>query len=417
MRVAIQTLGTRGDIQPYIALALGLTAKGHDVQLAAPVQFGVMIRAHGIAHAPLPGEFLALLDTPEGKAAIAGGRGFSGGFKLLKHVRPLMGTLMDEEWSAVESFAPDVIVHHPKSIASPHMAEALARPCILASPLPGFTPTSAFSSPLLPFASLGPLNRISHALAIKGTDLLFGRTIAEWREDRLGLPRRPSFRRSYGTLYAYSPKVVPVPPDWGSDVLVSGYWFLDSATWQPEAELAAFLDAGEPPVYVGFGSMPGIDPRRMAAIVVEALAKTGRRGLLATGGGALEVPDAPRSVHVIAGAPHDKLFPKVAATVHHGGAGTVAASLRAGIPTAICPFFGDQPFWARRVAELGVGSKPLDRKSLSSDHLASAIETLYDPGTRQRAAALGAAIRQEDGVAAAIGFIEDRAFGPPASPR
>ncbi len=130
MRVAIETLGTRGDVQPYIALALGLRNSGHDVQLAAPVQFSDMVRERNIAFAPLPGEFLELMDTPEGKAAIAGGRGFSAGFKLLKYVRPMMRGLLDAEWAAVRAFAPDAIIYHPKSIASPHMAGKLGIPAI-----------------------------------------------------------------------------------------------------------------------------------------------------------------------------------------------------------------------------------------------------------------------------------------------
>lgn len=409
MRVAIQTLGTRGDVQPYVALALELIRRGHEVQIAAPVQFETMIRGRGIAFGALPGQFLALMDTPEGKAAIAGGRGFSAGFKLLKHVRPLMRDLLDAEWAAVKAFAPDVVIYHPKSIAAPHMAEALGCPFILASPLPGFTPTAAFPSPMLPFASLGPLNRVSHALAIKGPDFLFGKMIREWRETSVGLHgARTSLGAPSGTLYAYSPQVVPVPPDWGRDVLVSGYWFLDSEDWRPDETLAAFLDAGEPPIYVGFGSMPGLDPQRLTALVIEALAKVGKRGLLATGGGALGSESTSSHVHTFAGAPHDKLLPRVGATVHHGGAGTTAASLRAGKPAAICPFFGDQPFWARRIVELGAGPPTLDRKTLSAESLAAAIAAMDDPQMRNRAAALGAAIRQEDGVAAAAGFIERR---------
>lgn len=412
MRIAIETLGTRGDVQPYIALALGLIGRGHEVQIAGPVQFDVMVREHGIAFAALPGEFLALMDTPEGKAAITGGRGFSAGFKLLKHVRPLMRRLLDDEWAAVKAFGPDMIVHHPKAIAAPHIAEALACPHVLASPLPGFTPTSAFPSPMLPFASLGPLNRASHTLAIKGADFLFGKQIRDWRETSLGLAgRRSRAGASLGTLYAYSPHVVPVPPDWGRDVLVSGYWFLDNEAWRPSDALTAFLDAGEPPIYVGFGSMPGLDPRRLTAIVVEALAKTGKRGLLATGGGALEAQRVPGNVHVIAGAPHDRLFPRVAATVHHGGAGTTAASLRAGKPSAICPFFGDQPFWGRRIAELGVGPHALSRKTLSANSLAAAIAAMDDQQMRHRASTLGVAIQQEDGVTAAVNFIESSVTG------
>ncbi len=417
MRVAIQTLGTRGDVQPYIALARGLSERGHDVQIAAPVQFEAMVGGHGITFAPLPGEILELIDRPAGKAALASSRGFGAGLKLLKHMRPLMRPLLDAEWAAVRTFAPDVIVGHPKSLAAPHMAEALGCPYVLASPLPGFTPTSAFPTPLLPFASLGPFNRISHALATLGPGLLFGKRIREWRKKAIGVDRRRSTAslRS-GTIYAYSPKVVPVPPDWGSDVLVSGYWFLDSDDWQPSEGLAAFLEAGEPPVYVGFGSMPGLDPQGLTSTVVEALGRTGKRGLLATGGGALGAVSTPANVHVIAGAPHDRLFPRVAATIHHGGAGTTAAALRAGRPTVVCPFFGDQPFWGRRVAELGVGPDPLDPKALTVESLAAAIMAMDDLSMRSRAAALGTAIRKEDGVAAAVDFIEGIASGKTALP-
>ncbi|MGV2184014.1 glycosyltransferase [Rhizobium rhizogenes] len=406
MRVAIHTLGTRGDVQPYIALALGLLERGHRVQLAAPVQFGSMVQGHGIAFAPLPGEFRALLDTPEGKAAIAGGQGFSAGLKLIKHARPMMRALLDAEWKAARAFTPDIFVYHPKAIAVPHMAEALQRRFILASPLPGFTPTSAFPSPMLPFKDLGWLNRISHIAAIRGAELLFGKIISAWRAEQLGLMRRRSLSvASNGTLYGYSRHVVPVPPDWGRDVLVSGYWFLDSKSWRPPDDLEAFLAEGPPPIYVGFGSMPGLDPDRMTATVFEALARAGKRGVLALGGGALSAERRARHVHIIRDAPHDRLFPNVHAIIHHGGAGTTAASLRAGKPMAICPFFGDQPFWARRVLELGVGL-PLNRKALSVERLTAAIAAMDDPLMRRQAKALGSRIREEDGVATAVGFIE-----------
>lgn len=414
MRVAIQTLGTRGDVQPYLALALGLMARGHAVQLAAPQQFEALVSDRGLPFVALPGEFLALLDTPEGKAAVAGSNGFGAGFKLLKHVRPLMRRLWDAEWDGVRAFAPDVIVYHPKSIVALDMAQALKVPAILASPLPGFTPTSAFPTPLLPFASLGPLNRASHYLMMKSAALMFGGDIRRWRQERLatllpgaGAPAKPS-----GTLYAYSARVVPVPDDWGSDVCVTGYWFLDSGDWRPDAALSEFLSAGDPPVYVGFGSMPGLEPEKFAALVVDALAQAGKRGILATGGGALRLERLPPHVHAITAAPHDKLLPLVCAGVQHGGAGTTAASLRAGRPTAICPFFGDQPFWARRVAALGVGPKALDRKTLTAETLAGAITAMADPAMLDRAARLGALLRTEDGVGTAVAFIESRGAMP-----
>ncbi|MBP0446365.1 glycosyltransferase family 1 protein [Roseomonas sp. SSH11] len=405
MRVSLHALGTRGDVQPCIALALGLMRRGHAVQLAAPAQFERMAAARGVPFAPLPGEFLALLDTPEGKAAIAGSKGFGAGLKLLKPLRPLMRRLLDAEWEAARAFAPDLILHHPKCIGAPAMAGRLGCAHILASPLPGFTPTAAFPSPLLPFASLGPLNRLSHWLAIRGAQSLFARLLRAWRAEQLG---GAAPRPSAGTLYAYSRHILPLPDDWGEDVCVTGNWFLDEPAWRPPEALAAFLQAGPPPVYIGFGSMPGLDPARLTAIIAEALSRTGRRGLLARGGGAIGAAALPPGIMAIDEAPHDQLLPLVHAVIHHGGAGTTAAALRAGKPCAILPFFGDQPFWARRITGLGVGPPTLDRRTLSAESLATAIAALDAPPMRARAASLGARIRAEDGIAAALAFIEKR---------
>lgn len=406
MRFAIETLGTRGDVQPYIALAMGLMARGHEVQLAAPVQFADMAAEHGIPFAGLPGEFLALLDTPEGKAAVAGGKGFSAGFKLLKHWRPLMMRLLEEEWRAVRSFQPDVLVYHPKSFGSPDMAAALGVPHVLASPIPGFTPTGAFPSPMLPFASLGPFNKMSHALAIHGARLLFAKDLKAWRATILGLRGKTVRKPAAGTLYAYSPAVLPKPGDWDPEVLVTGYWFLDSPDWQPDEALESFLKAGPPPVYFGFGSVPGIDRAAMAGMILEALEMTGKRGLLAGGGGAIGKVDASARAFFLASAPHDRLLPRTSAAVHHGGAGTTAASLRAGLPTQIVPFFGDQPFWGRRVAALGAGPAPLDWRTLSAGGLAKALAALDAAAMRARAAELGTAIAKDRGVEVATRFLE-----------
>ena len=149
-------------------------------------------------------------------------------------------------------------------------------------------------------------------------------------------------------------------------------------------------------------------PDAFTGMVIEALALTGKRGLLATGGGALSARPRPPGVHFIAGAPHDWLFPRVDAIIHHGGAGTTGAALRAGKPAVACPFFGDQPFWGRRIARLGVGPPPLDRKTLSAAKLAQAITDMDDARMRKRAVDLGAAIRAEDGVGAALAFVERR---------
>lgn len=180
-----------------------------------------------------------------------------------------------------------------------------------------------------------------------------------WRKQILGLPPAP---RNFNemvladgsptpTIYPFSEHVVPRPTDWPASTISPGYWFLDrQSTWQPPTDLAAFLESGPPPVYIGFGSMAGLDSAKKAQAVVNALLKTGRRGIIATGWGGLSAETLPDTIFKLQAAPHDWLFDHVSAVVHHGGAGTTAAGLRAGRPTVICPFFGDQPFWGRRVA-------------------------------------------------------------------
>jgi sterol 3beta-glucosyltransferase len=416
MRIAIHTLGTRGDIQPYLALALGLHEYGHKVMIAAPSQFETFIQSRGISFAALPGEYLDLMESPEAKAAMAGSGGFTAGFKMLKHFKPIGRKQLTAEWAAAQQFNPELLIYHPKAVAAPHIAEKLLCPSVLASPLPGFTPTNEFASPLVPFRSVGPLNRLTHTIMAGSGDALFRGMIGDWRASELGLTRRPSHPlRPRATLYAYSPHVVPVPADWPENVAVTGYWFLDDAEdWQPDAALKTFLDAGEPPVYVGFGSMPGLAPLELTELVVDALALAGKRGVLATGGGALLAGiSGAQHVLVIPGAPHSKLFPMMAACVHHGGAGTTGASLRAGKPTVICPFFGDQPFWAKRVQDLGLAPAPLNRKRLTAASLASSIGEATGSLSMERSAAnIGVQIRAEDGVGAAIGFLHRQGLIP-----
>ena len=411
MRISIHTLGTRGDVQPYLALALGLKKAGHDVLIAAPTQYEAFIAARGVAFAHLPGEFLELMNSPEAKAAMASSAGFTAGFKMIKQFKPIGRKQLTAEWQAARDFRPELIIYHPKAIASPHIAEKLSCATMLASPLPGFTPTNEFASPMVPFRSVGPFNRMSHSFMAEAGYAIFRKMIGEWRASELGLSKKPGRKlRPNATLYAYSPHVLPAPSDWSGDVAVTGYWFLgDEENWQPDDRLRSFLESGEAPVYVGFGSMPGIYPLELTKLVFEALAKAGKRGVLATGGGAIQSDPTIRHAHFIDSAPHEQLFPQMSACVHHGGAGTTGASLRAGKPTIICPFFGDQPFWAKRVEDLGVGPKAIERRKLSSDVLAAAIvEATSNPSMQKRAAELGEAIRAEDGVADAITFLGRR---------
>jgi UDP:flavonoid glycosyltransferase YjiC (YdhE family) len=202
--------------------------------------------------------------------------------------------------------------------------------------------------------------------------------------------------------------VIPKPADWDEHAHLTGYWFLNhSPKWQPHAKLIDFLEAGPPPVYIGFGSMMPANMQQTTELVLEALRQSGQRGILAQGWGGLEQPDLPDDVLMLRVAPHDWLFPRMAAVVHHGGAGTTSAGLRAGVPSIVVPFGADQPFWGNRIYELGAGPQPIPYRRLTIQRLNDAIcSVVADQAMRQRAAMLGKRIQTEDGVAQAIGIIE-----------
>ncbi len=260
---------------------------------------------------------------------------------------------------------------------------------------------------------------MTHAATGLGMWLPLGPALNRARRDVLGLPPVPI----YGTIAAfmaprlcldgYSPHVVPPPPDWGDRHHVTGYWFLDpDPEWKPPPGLVDFLAAGPPPVCVGFGSMHNRDAARVTELVVRALERSGQRGVLLTGWQGLVPIHRSDRLYSAAAVPHSWLFPQVAGVVHHGGAGSTAAGLRAGVPSLVVPFMGDQPFWGRRVQALGVGPKPIPRRRLSAERLAEGIRLMVaDEAMRRRAADLGARIREEDGVGRAVDLLEQHFRG------
>ena len=211
-------------------------------------------------------------------------------------------------------------------------------------------------------------------------------------------------------LYAFSEHVVPRPPDWPDDVVVTGYWFHDSdQTWRPPHSLAEFMDGGTPPVYIGFGSMFTRRAEEITKIVLETVGITGQRAVISTGWGGLRPENPPDDVHVVDGSAARLAVPRVPAVVHHGGAGTTAAGLRAGKPSVICPVITDQFFWGRRVHDLGAGSEPVPQKKLSAERLGAAIDcAVNDAAVAEASRGLGDLIAREDGVAVAADYIVDR---------
>lgn len=419
MKILIATYGSRGDVQPYVALGKGLKNAGHRVILGTSERFRHFVREHGLEYGYMGDGLLAIIDTDQGRDLLENTTNIfhviKQNIKLAKQVKPLQVALLRETWEIAESVKPDFILYHPKAVAGPHIAEKLGIGCTLATPIPMFVPTSERPFVVLPDLKLGGwYNRLSYRIIAILTGIFLGKQIRDLRND-MGLAPLKKFDflktgdgKVIPVLHALSEAVLPRPADWPDSAHITGYWFLDGEIgWTPPQDLQAFLDAGAPPVYIGFGSMAGRNPQRLAKIVIEALQLADLRGIIATGWGGLTPEALPDKIFKIESAPHDWLFPRVSAVVHHGGAGTTAAGLRAGKPSVIVPFFGDQPFWGRHIHFLGAGPKPIFQKKLNADKLATALKiAISNPHIVRRAEGIGQKIRQEDGIENAVAVIE-----------
>ena len=420
MKILILAQGSRGDVEPFVALGKGLKAAGHNVKVCVPSRFERFVTEHGLCYSYMNDDIIKIIDTSEGSRVIE--RAGTGGIfawvrialETLPKVRTAFRNMLDEEWAAAQGM--DAIVYHTRAMVGYDIAEKLGIPAFLALPQPLYVPTSAFPNFIFPDLPLGGgYNRLTHHLTTWLTKLA-NRFVNPWRQEVLGLPKRDLFDnllvRSNGThvpiFFAISPHVLPPPTDWPPHVHTTGYWFVNTPNaWQPPAELVDFINAGPRPIYIGFGSMPSTDPQAKGKVILEALHKTGQRAIVSRGWGGFDVRTLPDTVMAIDVVPHSWLFPRMAAVVHHGGAGTTAAGLRAGKPSIICPFFADQPFWGKRVTTLGVGPQPIPQHRLTADTLAQAIRiaTEHQP-MRERAFILGSRIQAEDGIRVVTEHIE-----------
>ncbi|MEJ8573050.1 glycosyltransferase [Microbaculum marinum] len=413
MHVHLLTLGSRGDVQPYVALGATLLARGHKVTVTTGRGFDELIEDSGLVSAPISMDVRSMLGEPVVREALDS---LSGKVRAFRAMKAETLRQIDETCDRIVETDADVLVFHQKMGVAPTVAAKLGVPAVASFLLPGMVATSAFPFPLIPAASLGAIgNRLSHRLIGSLIDLSYTPLLRRWHRHRYGdtdgllqpfdgydPAGRPPLR-----LHAFSRHIVPRPEDWDRRDKVTGYWFeAAKASWASPAGLERFLGSGPPPVYVGFGSMPSADSSRLTGIVVEALQRAGMRGLLATNWGSLESTSTPDTVHIIETAPHSWLFPRCAAVVHHGGAGTTHEGLRWGRPTVVCPVGVDQPFWGRRVAKLGVGPQPIPLKKLTPDSLAVALRQTKDRKMDERAARLGEEIRTEGGTEVAADLVE-----------
>ena len=414
MKISLIAFGTRGDVQPIVALGKGLCSAGHAVQVVAGHDFGDWVRAHGLGFAPLSVSIRDMMESEDGVAWVEAGDKMA----EMRQMKALFAKVGLQGCHDIEAAiqGSDLVIGGPTSdFAAASACEKLGIAYMGAALQPMY-PTRAPWATVLPFWPFGgsQLNVLAGKVAGRFLFGVFADVMREYRAE-LGLPAW-----SYDTYYkrlshtpglcGFSPQVVPPPNDYPSSMKVTGYWFLDDEPgWQPPPDLAAFLERGKPPVYIGFGSMTSGDARAKSNAVMSAIMQSGQRAVVLRGWAGLAGVDGAQTgddVYFLNSAPHAWLFPRMAGVVHHGGAGTTAAAFRAGVPQFVIPHFADQPYWARRAHELGVAVKPVDKFKLNAQSLADGIKAMVTtPALSENAARLGRLIRAEDGVGEAVRVI------------
>ena len=410
MHISIFVYGTWGDIRPHVVLGMALQKAGHEVQVVASPGYEQWVRDRGLSFYPLTTD----VNTFARENADLMDKGFISQLQTLRtRIAPIFTQMGLEVMEATRNSDVLMTVEFGVSLLLDVVKAKKLKP-IFINPAP-INPTRE-SNTVLPakpswFPFEGWYNRLGYTVLRQSS----WRALAGGRDPlakQLGLPKSSykDFRAVVDTapaLTTVSRHVFQRPADWGNHWQVTGFLFDDDPDWTPPHDLVDFLAAGEAPVYVGFGSMPDSKPQATTRMIIEAVQKAGKRAVILTGWAGFGVDDVPDNIHILKYAPHSWLFPQMAAVVHHGGSGTTASGLRAGVPTVVVPHQGDQGFWGRTVKKLGVGTAPIPRKKLTTDNLATAItEATMSRTTQANARALGEKIRADDGLAEAVKSVE-----------
>ncbi|MGW2046386.1 glycosyltransferase [Streptomyces sp. NPDC001858] len=397
------TAGSRGDVAPFTGLGHALVRAGHEVTLVTHERFAPLVTGSGVGFHPLPVDPRAELESEQGRGLHRSSTGPGKLLRVARMARALVGHMTDDLLIAAR--AADALLLSASVAPLGHViAEGLSLPSLDLALQP-VAPTREFAPPLLGGGSWGAVgNRLAGHGVERAVEQVFAPVLPTVRA-RLGLPagRRPALgpragnRRGRPVLHGFSPLVVPRPRDWRAELGVTGYWWpYDRETRLPSA-LREFLDAGPPPVFVGLGSATVPDPQRLSAEVVRALRRAGLRGVIQRGWAGLAADGD--DMLTVDDVPHALLFPETAAVVHHCGAGTTAAGVRAGVPAVPVPIQFDEAFWADRLVTLGVAPTSIPLRHLTADTLTDALaRATGDPGYRDRARKLAAGVRKEDGV-------------------
>ncbi len=404
MRIVIVAVGTWGDVGPYTGLGTRLRTAGHEVAIAAHAPFEAMVRERGLDFRPLPMDIRDELGSTEGQQVLRTSPLAIGRF-IRMYARHWV-TMAEATEAAVDGA--DIVLTSAMGWLGVHVAEGKGIPSagVYLQPM---DPTGEFPPWLVTTRSLGRWGNRTAARAARTLGMLPFRNAVNGLRARLGLPSstpgaffRHLDENRWPVFYGISPTVLPSPVDWPPHRRTVGYWWPERTPgWEPDQRLVDFLASGPAPVFVGFGSMSGGDAAQLGELVLTALRRAGLRGVLQQGWGGLA--GAGDDVLAIGETPHDWLFPQMAAVVHHGGAGTTAAGLRAGVPAVPTPLAADQPFWANRLVALGVAPRSLPYHRLDAGALADALRAATgEPSFAARARELAGRIAEEDGAGALI---------------
>ena len=421
-RLTVIATGSRGDVQPQAALGQRLRRQGWQVRFATHRCFAPLVEAAGLELHPLSGNSQRFFGGPAGRALRERVSDRAAVTDLFERIlEPFVRRLLVESFEACRDA--DVVLYWPLCAIGPTLHEALGTPCFGVATYPApYCQTRSFPNPFarpLPESLSraadrlglgGALNALTWRLGVKS---FIRKAVSRWRVETLGLPplsEREEQDRAERTphLFGFSPPVLAPPGDWPACWRVTGYWFLDLAGhWRPPAGLREFLATGPPPVTIGFGSMVAEGAAQLTEIMLEAIRRARIRAVLLAGWGGLSRSDLPENTLMVGEVPHDWLFSRSAAVIHHGGSSTTAAGLRAGLPSLVVPFGFDQYLWGRRIARLGAGPEPIPHDALETRRLAEALRRLVsEPGFRRQAEKTALRLRAEDGAGCAAAAID-----------
>lgn len=389
---------------------------GHEVRFFSHCDFETLVRSQGLPFYPVSGKPAMFFGGPAGTALRDRLRSDPTEYCRLfdSYLSPFMEQMLDECLLACEHA--DAILSWPWMRVAPTVAQKIGIPAIIVSAVPNlYLPTRTFANPFNGDFKIG-LSEEQNLLSWRTARTAFGagqETLVKFRRKTgmriVDLDEEYDYFQNLPHLFGFSPHILPRPGDWPDNVQVTGDWHLEpSRSFTPADRLLRFLEEGDAPVVIGFSSSVGASPRRLTSLTIEAVRRSGKRAIFVSGFGALQSADLPANILKVDTVPYGWLLPRVAAIVHHAGAGSTADGLRAGKPSLGIPFGWDQPLWAQRLYDLGVGPKPIPASTLSAEQLADGIVKLIDDvDLRDRAARLGTLIRAEDGVGRALGIVDE----------